>query len=164
MQWRVIMADFTHFNENGRAKMVDVSEKADTVRTAVAAGRVIVNAGTFELIRSGGMKKGDVLGTAQIAGIMGAKRTSEVIPMCHPIMLSGVDLKLELCEETLSVEITATARCTGATGVEMEALTAVSVAALTVYDMCKAVQRDMEITDIRLLKKTGGKSGVFERK
>lgn len=164
MQWRVIMADFTHFNENGRAKMVDVSEKADTVRTAVAAGRVLVNAETFGLIKSGGMKKGDVLGTAQIAGIMGAKRTSEVIPMCHPIMLSGVDLKLELCEETLSVEITATARCTGATGVEMEALTAVSVAALTVYDMCKAVQRDMEITDIRLLKKTGGKSGVFERK
>lgn len=158
------MADFTHFNENGRAKMVDVSEKADTVRTAVAAGRVLVNAETFGLIKSGGMKKGDVLSTAQIAGIMGAKRTSEVIPMCHPIMLSGVDLKLELCEETLSVEITATARCTGATGVEMEALTAVSVAALTVYDMCKAVQRDMEITDIRLLKKTGGKSGVFERK
>lgn len=158
------MADFTHFNENGRAKMVDVSEKADTVRTAVAAGRVLVNAETFGLIKSGGMKKGDVLGTAQIAGIMGAKRTSEVIPMCHPIMLSGVDLKLELREETLSVEITATARCTGATGVEMEALTAVSVAALTVYDMCKAVQRDMEITDIRLLKKTGGKSGVFERK
>lgn len=158
------MADFTHFNENGRAKMVDVSEKADTVRTAVAAGRVLVNAETFGLIKSGGMKKGNVLGTAQIAGIMGAKRTSEVIPMCHPIMLSGVDLKLELCEETLSVEITATARCTGATGVEMEALTAVSVAALTVYDMCKAVQRDMEITDIRLLKKTGGKSGVFERK
>ncbi len=158
------MADFTHFNENGRAKMVDVSEKADTVRTAVAAGRVLVNAETFGLIKSGGMKKGDVLGTAQIAGIMGAKRTSEVIPMCHPIMLSGVDLKLEMCEETLSVEITATARCTGATGVEMEALTAVSVAALTVYDMCKAVQRDMEITDIRLLKKTGGKSGVFERK
>ena len=158
------MADFTHFNENGRAKMVDVSEKADTVRTAVAAGRVLVNAETFGLIKSGGMKKGDVLCTAQIAGIMGAKRTSEVIPMCHPIMLSGVDLKLELCEETLSVEITATARCTGATGVEMEALTAVSVAALTVYDMCKAVQRDMEITDIRLLKKTGGKGGVFERK
>ena len=158
------MADFTHFNENGRAKMVDVSEKADTVRTAVAAGRVLEQAETFGLIKSGGMKKGDVLGTAQIAGIMGAKRTSEVIPMCHPIMLSGVDLKLELCEETLSVEITATARCTGATGVEMEALTAVSVAALTVYDMCKAVQRDMEITDIRLLKKTGGKSGVFERK
>lgn len=164
MNRRASMADFTHFNENGRAKMVDVTEKTDTVRTATAAGRVLVNAETFELIKSGGMKKGDVLGTAQIAGIMGAKRTSEVIPMCHPIMLSGVDLDIRLCEETLSVEITASARCTGATGVEMEALTAVSVAALTVYDMCKAVQRDMQITDIRLLKKTGGKSGVFERK
>ena len=158
------MADFTHFNENGRAKMVDVSEKADTVRTAVAAGRVIVNAETFELIRSGGMKKGDVLSVAQIGGIMGAKRTSEIIPMCHPIMISGVDIDFELNEKELAVEITATARCTGVTGVEMEALTAVSVAALTVYDMCKAVQKDMEITDIRLLKKTGGKSGEFIRK
>ena len=120
------MADFTHFNENGRAKMVDVSEKADTVRTAVAAGRVIVNAETFELIRSGGMKKGDVLSVAQIGGIMGAKRTSEIIPMCHPIMISGVDIDISLCEESLSVEIVATTKCTGATGVEMEALTAVS--------------------------------------
>ena len=158
------MADFTHFNENGRAKMVDVSGKADTVRTAVAAGRVLVNSETFELIRSGGMKKGDVLSVAQIGGIMGAKRTSEIIPMCHPIMISGVDIDISLCEERHSVEIVATTKCTGATGVEMEALTAVSVAALTVYDMCKAVQRDIEITDIRLLKKTGGKSGVFERK
>lgn len=144
--------------------MVDVSEKQDTVRTAVAAGRVLVNEETFRLIRSGGMKKGDVLGVAQVGGIMGAKKTSEIIPMCHPIMISGVDIDLRLCEETHSVEITATTKCTGATGVEMEALTAVSAAALTVYDMCKAVQRDIEITDIRLLKKTGGKSGVFERK
>lgn len=158
------MADFTHFNENGRAKMVDVSEKADTVRTAVAAGRVLVNAETFELIKTGGMKKGDVLNVAQVCGIMGAKRTSDIIPMCHPIMISGVDIDISLCEERHSVEIVATTKCTGATGVEMEALTAVSVAALTVYDMCKAVQRDIEITDIRLLKKTGGKSGVFERK
>lgn len=156
--------DFSHFNDSGRARMVDVSEKAETVRTAVAAGRVIVNAETFELIKTGGMKKGDVLATAQIAGIMGAKRTSEVIPMCHPIMLTGVDIDLSLNEAEHAVEIQATAKCTGATGVEMEALTAVSVAALTVYDMCKAVQRDIEITDIRLLKKTGGKSGVFERK
>lgn len=156
--------DFSHFNDSGRARMVDVSEKAETVRTAVAAGRVLVNAETFELIKAGGMKKGDVLATAQIAGIMGAKRTSEVIPMCHPIMLTGVDIDLSLNEAEHSVEIQATAKCTGATGVEMEALTAVSVAALTVYDMCKAVQRDIEITDIRLLKKTGGKSGVFERK
>ncbi len=158
------MADFSHFNDNGRARMVDVSEKQDTVRTAVAAGRVLVNEETFRLIRSGGMKKGDVLGVAQVGGIMGAKKTSEIIPMCHPIMISGVDIDLHLCEETHSVEITATTKCTGATGVEMEALTAVSTAALTVYDMCKAVQRDIEITDIRLLKKTGGKSGVFERK
>lgn len=156
--------DFSHFNDSGRARMVDVSEKTETVRTAVAAGRVLVNADTFELIKTGGMKKGDVLATAQIAGIMGAKRTSEVIPMCHPIMLTGVDIDLSLNEAERSVEIQATAKCTGATGVEMEALTAVSVAALTVYDMCKAVQRDIEITDIRLLKKTGGKSGVFERK
>ena len=146
------MADFTHFNENGRAKMVDVSEKADTVRTAVAAGRVLVNAETFGLIKTGGMKKGDVLNVAQVGGIMGAKRTSDIIPMCHPIMISGVDIDISLCEERHSVEIVATTKCTGATGVEMEALTAVSVAALTVYDMCKAVQRDIEITDIHLLK------------
>ena len=158
------MSDFSHFNNSGRARMVDVSEKAETVRTAVAAGRVLVNAGTFELIKTGGLKKGDVLGTAQIAGIMGAKRTPDIIPMCHPIMISGVDIAFELNEKELAVEITATVSCTGVTGVEMEALTAVSVAALTVYDMCKAVQKDMEITDIRLLKKTGGKSGEFIRK
>ena len=156
------MADFTHFNENGRAKMVDVSEKADTVRTAVAAGRVLVNAETFELIKTGGMKKGDVLNVAQVGGIMGAKRTSDIIPMCHPIMISGVDIDISLCEERHSVEIIATTKCTGATGVEMEALTAVSVAALTVYDMCKAVQRDMRIDGIHLLYKEGGKSGVYE--
>ena len=157
------MAEFSHFNESGRARMVDVSEKSDTVRVAVAEGRVKVNAETFALIKSGGMKKGDVLGTAQVAGIMGAKKTPDIIPMCHPIMLSGVDIDFELNEKELAVEITATAKCTGATGVEMEALTAVSVAALTVYDMCKAVQKDMEITDIRLLKKSGGKSGDFVR-
>jgi cyclic pyranopterin monophosphate synthase len=158
------MEDFSHFNKNGRARMVDVSEKSDTARTAVAAGRVLVNAETFKLIKSGGVKKGDVLAVAQVGGIMGAKHTSDIIPMCHPIMISGIDLDISLCEEKHSVEIIATAKCTGATGVEMEALTAVSVAALTVYDMCKAVQRDIEISDIRLLKKTGGKSGVFERK
>lgn len=157
------MPDFSHFNESGRARMVDVSEKNDTARTAIAAGRVLVNAETFRLIKTGGMKKGDVLATAQIAGIMGAKKTPDIIPMCHPIMISGVDIDFELNENDLSVDITATAKCTGATGVEMEALTAVSVAALTVYDMCKAVQKDMEITDIRLLKKTGGKSGDFIR-
>lgn len=157
------MADFSHFNEKGRARMVDVSEKSETARTAVAAGRVLVNEETFRLIKTGGMKKGDVLSTAQIAGIMGAKRTPDIIPMCHPIVISGVDIDFNLNEEDLAVEILATAKCTGVTGVEMEALTAVSVATLTVYDMCKAVQKDMVISDIRLLKKTGGKSGEFIR-
>ena len=155
------MADFTHFDESGRAHMVDISAKGDTVRTATAAGRVLVNAETFHLIRTGGMKKGNVLGTAQIAGIMGAKRTPDIIPMCHPILLKGVEVSFALNEADLAVEITATARCTGATGVEMEALTAVSVAALTVYDMCKAVQKDMVIDSVRLLKKSGGKSGDY---
>ena len=157
------MNDFTHFNESGRARMVDVTEKSETQRTAVAAGRVLVNRETFELIKTGGMKKGDVLTTAQIGGIMGAKRTSDIIPMCHPIFISGIDIDFEMDEEACAVNITATAKCTGVTGVEMEALTAVSVAALTVYDMCKAVQKDMVISDIRLLKKTGGKSGTFIR-
>ena len=156
--------DFTHFNEQGRAKMVDVSEKAPTRRTATAAARVLVNRETFDLIRSGGMKKGDVLTVAQVAGVMGAKRTPELIPMCHPILMDGIDLKLHLDEERCSVEIEATVSCGGRTGVEMEALTAASTAALTVYDMCKAVQRDMVITDIRLLKKSGGVHGDFERK
>ena len=146
------MEDFTHFNEQGRAKMVDVGEKPISERTAVAAGSVLVNENTFALIRSGGMKKGDVLTTAQIAGIMGAKRTSEVIPMCHPVAVNGINLALSLNEERYAVEITAEVSCDGRTGVEMEALTAVSIAALTVYDMCKAVQKDMVITDIRLLR------------
>ena len=157
------MNDFTHFNENGRAKMVDVSEKSETSRTAVAAGRVRMNRETFELVKTGGMKKGDVLGAAQIAGIMAAKRTSDLIPMCHTLLLSGVDMAFKLNDADCAVEITATVRCQGVTGVEMEALTAVSVAALTVYDMCKAVQKDMEITDIRLLSKSGGKSGDYHR-
>ncbi len=158
------MSDFTHFNEQGRAKMVDVGEKPVSERTAVAAGRVLVNAETFALIKSGGMKKGDVLTVAQIAGVMGAKRTPDIIPMCHPILLGGIDLSLALDETRHSVEIIASVRCDGRTGVEMEALTAVSTAALTVYDMCKAVQKDMIITDIRLLKKSGGVHGDFERK
>lgn len=157
------MEDFTHFNESGRARMVDVSGKAETARVAVACGRVLVSRETFDLIRSGGMKKGDVLTTAQIGGVMGAKRTAELIPMCHNIPLSGVDIEFHMNEADLAVEITATAKCAGKTGVEMEALTAVSVAALTVYDMCKAVQRDMVIDGIRLLKKSGGKSGDFVR-
>ena len=157
------MEDFTHFNEQGRARMVNVGEKPVTTRTAVAAARVLVNENTFALIKSGGMKKGDVLTVAQIAGVMGAKRTPELIPMCHPILIEGIDLKLWLDEERRSVEITASVSCDGRTGVEMEALTAAGTAALTVYDMCKAVQRDMVITDIRLLSKTGGVHGNFER-
>lgn len=155
--------DFTHFNEQGRAKMVDVGEKPVTVRTATVAARVLVNPATFALIRSGGMKKGDVLTVAQVAGVMGAKRTPDLIPMCHPILLDGIDLELSLDEERCSVEIRATVSCDGRTGVEMEALTAASTAALTVYDMCKAVQKDMVITDLRLLRKTGGVHGDFER-
>ena len=158
------MQDFTHFNEQGRAKMVDVGEKPVSVRTAVAAGRVLVNEETFALIRSGGMKKGDVLTVAQVAGVMGAKRTPDLIPMCHPILIDGINLELTLDEQRRSVEITASVSCAGRTGVEMEALTAVGTAALTVYDMCKAVQKDMVITDIRLLRKSGGVHGDFERK
>ena len=157
------MPDFTHFNEQGRAKMVDVGEKPISQRVAVAAARVLVSENTFELIRSGGMKKGDVLTVAQIAGVMGAKRTPDLIPMCHPILMDGINLNLSLNEEKLSVEIEATVSCDGRTGGEMEALTAVSTAALTVYDMCKAVQKDMVITDIRLLSKTGGVHGDYKR-
>lgn len=153
------MPDFTHFNRDGRAKMVDVGNKTETERTAVAGSRVAVNSKTFELIKNGGMKKGDVLGTAQIAGIMAAKKTSEIIPMCHPLMLTGIDIGFELKEETFTVEIRATVKCRGVTGVEMEALTAVSAAALTIYDMCKAVQKDIVIEKTCLLSKTGGKSG-----
>ena len=157
------MADFTHFNEQGRARMVDVGEKPSSRRTAVAAGRVLVNDETFELIRSGGIKKGDVLTVAQIAGVMGAKRTFELIPMCHIVPLNGIGLELRLDEEKKSVEISATVSRDGKTGVEMEALTAVATAALTVYDMCKAVQRDIVITDIRLLGKSGGVHGDYKR-
>lgn len=157
------MGDFTHFNDQGRAKMVDVGEKPPTRRSATAAGRVLVNEETFRLIKSGGMKKGDVLTVAQVAGVMGAKRTPELIPMCHPILIDGIDLRLSLNEDRLSVEIEATVSCDGRTGVEMEALTAVSAAALTVYDMCKAVQKDMVIDDIRLIRKSGGVHGDFER-
>ena len=155
--------DFTHFNEEGRAKMVDVGEKPESRRTAIAAARVLVSRETFALIKSGGMKKGDVLTVAQIAGVMGAKRTPDLIPMCHPVIIDGIDLSLHLDEQRCSVEIEATVSCDGRTGVEMEALTAVSTAALTVYDMCKAVQKDMVISDIRLLKKTGGVHGDFLR-
>ena len=158
------MSDFTHFNEQGRAKMVDVGEKPLSQRVAVAGARVLVNEHTFSLIKSGGMKKGDVLTVAQIAGVMGAKRTPDIIPMCHPILMDGINLELSLDEKRLSVEIKAEVRCDGRTGVEMEALSAVSIAALTVYDMCKAVQKDMVISDIRLISKTGGVHGDYYRK
>ena len=158
------MEDFTHFNEQGRAKMVDVGDKDPSHRTAVAGARVLVSRDTFELIRSGGMKKGDVLTVAQIAGVMGAKRTPELIPMCHPIQITGINLELSLDEVRCAVDIRATVSCDGKTGVEMEALTAASAAALTVYDMCKAVQKDIVITDVRLISKTGGVHGDFERK
>ena len=157
------LKDFTHFNAEGRARMVDVGEKDVTRRTAVAAGRVLVSPETLALIRSGGMKKGDVLTVAQIAGVMGAKATPQLIPMCHPTLVDGIDLSLRLDEERCSVEVEARVSCAGRTGVEMEALTAASTACLTVYDMCKAVQRDMVITDIRLLEKSGGVHGDFHR-
>ena len=155
------MADLTHFNEQGRARMVDVSEKAVTARRATAAGEIRVSREILEHIRNGTMKKGDVLAVAQVAGIQAAKHTWELIPMCHPIPLTGIDISFSLQEDPCRVEILATVSCSGVTGVEMEALTAVSAAALTVYDMCKAVQKDMEITNIRLLSKSGGKSGDY---
>lgn len=153
--------DFTHFNHQGRAHMVDVTQKAVTHRTAVAAGEIHVSQAIMDHIRGGTMKKGDVLAVAQIAGIMAAKRNWELIPMCHPLPLTGVDITFSLSENPCIIQIQATVTCTGVTGVEMEALTAVSVAALTIYDMCKAVQKDMCITNIRLLSKSGGKSGDY---
>ena len=155
------MAELTHFNEQGRARMVDVMGKAVTHRTAVAAGEVHMAPDTLERINSGTMKKGDVLAVAQVAGIQAAKHNWELIPMCHPLLLTGIDIAFALSDEPCMVEIRATVSCTGVTGVEMEALTAVSVAALTIYDMCKAVQKDMHITNIRLLEKSGGKSGDY---
>jgi cyclic pyranopterin phosphate synthase len=143
--------------------MVDVSAKDETVRVATARGRVLMDRRTLTLVRDGGMSKGDVLGIAQVAGVMGAKRTPEVIPLCHPLPITGVDLSFELNETDSAVEISATVRVTGKTGVEMEALTAVSVAALTIYDMCKAVDKDMIIDQVRLIEKSGGKSGHYQR-
>jgi cyclic pyranopterin phosphate synthase len=166
------MMELTHINDEGRAKMVDVSEKDATLRTATATATVLVNEETFKLITEGRIKKGDVLAVAQVAGIMAAKKCPDTIPMCHPIALTGADISFKL--EPMgtvpighparpAIIITATTRCKGETGVEMEALCAASTAALTIYDMCKAVQRDIEITDIKLLTKTGGKSGTWQR-
>lgn len=156
------MEKLTHINEEGRANMVDVSDKPETLRTAAAEGVVRMSKETADRIRTGGVAKGDVLAVAQVAGIMAAKRTGEWIPLCHPLRLTGVDLSFTV-EET-AVRIRAETRCRGETGVEMEALTAVSAAALTIYDMCKAAQKDMEISDIHLCRKTGGRSGDYERK
>ena len=155
------MPVLTHFNEQGRAKMVDVTEKSVTNRTAVAVGEIHILPETMARIRAGSMKKGDVLAVAQVAGIQAAKHTWELIPMCHPLPLTGVDITFHLSDQPCMVEIRAAVTCSSVTGVEMEALTAVSAAALTIYDMCKSVQRDMRITGIRLLEKSGGKSGDY---
>ncbi|HZT06168.1 MAG TPA: cyclic pyranopterin monophosphate synthase MoaC [Chloroflexota bacterium] len=158
------MTSLTHFDETGRAHMVDVSEKAETVREATARGRITMERATLELIERGAMEKGDVLAVAQVGGVMAAKQTGSLIPMCHPLPITGVDLRFHVDHDRSSIDIEATARIVGKTGVEMEALTAVSVAALTIYDMCKAVDRAMVISDVRLVRKSGGKSGDFRRK
>lgn len=151
----------THFDSKGQAVMVDVTEKAETGRTAIAKGRIRVSPDTMRAILEGSAKKGDVLGVARVAGIMGVKRTSDLIPMCHPLMLGKCSVDFNIFEEECEIEAVCTAKLKGQTGVEMEALTGVSVALLTIYDMCKAIDKRMEITGIHLAKKTGGKSGVF---
>jgi cyclic pyranopterin monophosphate synthase len=156
------MAELTHFDEQGNARMVDVGAKSVTERVAVAKGSVLMAPATMALIQAGGVKKGDVLAVAQLAGIMGAKRTPELIPLAHPLALNAVDVTLSCDPQRPAIDITATCKVSGRTGVEMEALTAVAVAALTVYDMCKAVDRGMRIVDIRLVHKSGGKSGSFD--
>lgn len=152
----------THFDSEGNARMVSVADKDITVRKARAGARVLVNKDTFRLIKAGGIKKGDVLTVAQVAGIMGAKRMPDIIPMCHPVIIDGTDVRLRLNEDDTTIDVEAVVKCTGRTGVEMEALTACSIAALTVYDMCKAVQKDIRITDIRLLEKSGGVHGDYK--
>ena len=154
---------FTHFNKQGRGRMVDVTEKESTHRLARAQAKIFMKEETLQKIKEGAMAKGDVLGVAQVAGIMGAKRTPDLIPMCHPLLITGVDMEFKFVEEESCLVVEATVKVNGQTGVEMEALTSVSIAALTVYDMCKAVDREMEIRQIRLLEKKGGKSGHFYR-
>ena len=156
------MTKLTHFDAEGKARMVDVSAKAETARIATAAGSVLMRPETLALIQAGRAEKGDVLAVARLAGIMAAKRTSDLIPLCHPLALSSVKVDLACDPARSAVDITATVKLTGRTGVEMEALTAVSVAALTVYDMVKAVDRGMRITEVRLVHKAGGKSGTYE--
>ena len=155
------MADFTHFTQDGRPQMVNVGEKDETQRIAIATGKVLVGNATLSAISEGGLKKGDVLSVAQLAGIMGAKKTSELIPLCHPLALSHIDVALELNKAACRIDIRAECRLKGQTGVEMEALTAVSVTAFTIYDMCKAIDKEICITDIKLMHKSGGKSGDF---
>lgn len=154
---------FTHFDSRGNARMVDVSEKSETVRVAEAAGNIKMSSEAYGLVKSGSMAKGDVLGIARVAGIMAAKKVDQLIPLTHPLLISKADISFVMHDEDASIEIVAAIGITGKTGVEMEALTAVSVAALTIYDMCKAVDKSMVIRDIRLLKKTGGKSGTYIR-
>ncbi len=149
----------THIDQSGSAQMVDVGDKPDTKREAVARGRVVMRPETLELVRADAFDKGDVLGVARIAGIMGGKGTSQLIPLCHPLPLSSIGIEFDMNSADCSIDIAATARTTGKTGVEMEALTAVSIAALTIYDMCKAVDRGMRIESVRLVRKTGGRSG-----
>lgn len=158
------MSALTHFDAEGRAVMVDVSGKPETERVATAAATILMAKETLVLILKGDVKKGDVLSVAQLAGIMGAKRTPDLIPLCHPLALSSVTVELTPDPARNAIDITATCKVTGRTGVEMEALTAASVAALTIYDMVKAIDRDMIITDLRLLHKSGGKSGTYEAK
>ncbi len=153
----------THFDENGSAIMVDVSKKSSTIREAVASGKIIVNKIAYEAIKNGTVAKGDVLGVARIAGIMASKRTFEMIPLCHPLPISNCKIDFNLFPKNNTIEAVATVKVTGVTGVEMEALHAVSVALLTIYDMCKAIDKNMEIVDIHLDKKSGGKSGLFIR-
>lgn len=157
------MAELTHFDSEGKAQMVDVGGKQDTVREALAAGWIQLSVEGFKKVKEGTVSKGDVLGVARIAGIMAAKKVDELIPLCHPLLINKVNIEFSLREEDLSIDIEAVVGISGKTGVEMEALTAVSVAALTIYDMCKAVDKNMTIGDIRLLKKSGGKSGVYVR-
>ncbi len=152
----------THLDDAGRPRMVDVNKKPDTIREAVARGVVRMQAATFQLIKRGGTAKGDVLSVAQLAGIMAAKRTPDLIPLCHPILIGNIKVEFSLDEANSVVEITSTVESAGKTGVEMEALTATAVAALTIYDMCKAVDRGMKIENIRLVRKSGGKSGTIE--
>ena len=157
------MSGLTHLDGRGQARMVDVTGKAATYRTAEAAGEIRMAPATLAAVRSGAMEKGDVLAVARIAGIQAAKRCWDWIPLCHPLSLTGVGIGFVLSDDPCRIEVRASVRCTGPTGVEMEALTAVSAALLTIYDMCKAVQRDMTIGEIRLLRKTGGASGTFVR-